>query len=132
MLHCQLAREEYSQLEAGTEQRQARRKRRGTKKYCRHVRDRSGATSQNRKINFTKYLYNDQQIQFHFRIDYQTDDLNEATAEVDQKLYFRVVTPDSFHQTYENDMAQPRQARFDSGTTGDSKKDGGNRLWSTW
>ena len=88
--------------------------------------------SQNRKNDITKYLYNDQQIKSHFRIDYQNDDLNDATAEVDQKLYFRVVTPDSIRQTYENDMAQTRQARFDSGTTGGSKIDVGNRLWSTW
>ena len=55
-----------------------------------------------------------------------------TTAEVDQKLYFRVVTPDYIPQTYENDMSQPRQAKFDSGTTGGSETDGGNQLWSTW
>ena len=66
-------------------------------------------------------------INIHFRPDYQNNDLNDATAEVDQKLNFRVVTPH-----YENDMAQPRQARFDSSMTGGSKMDGGNRLWSTW
>ena len=66
-------------------------------------------------------------INIYFRTDYQNNNLNDATAEENQELNFRVVTVD-----HENDMAQPRQARFDSSMTSGSKMDGGNRLWSTW
>ena len=59
--------------------------------------------------------------------DEMSKDYSDATAEENQELNFRVVTVD-----HENDMAQPRQARFDSSMTGGSKMDGGNRLWSTW
>ena len=55
--------------------------------------------------------------------------MNDATAEVDGKRYFRVVTPDFTHETHENDVNQPRRARFHSSG---AEMEGGNQLWSTW